>query len=108
MFRTRKLVKIFNSQAALQKAFGARRALEIMRRMAVLRAASCLGRVPKTPPDRCHQLVGDRNLQFAVDLVHPFRLVLEPANEPVPRMKDGGADLEEIDTIRILRIEDYH
>ncbi len=68
-FRTRKLEKPFNSADALQKTYGARMARVIMTRMAVLRAARRLALVPTTPPDRRHQLSGDRYEQFAVDLV---------------------------------------
>ena len=43
----------------------------------------------------CHPLTGDRNGQFAVDLVHPYRLVFE---------KNG----EEIQIANIIEIVDYH
>ena len=74
-FRTRKLEKVFNAADDLQKSYGARMARAIMMRMAVLRAAHRLALVPTTPPDRRHQLSGDRDEQFAVDLVQPYRIV---------------------------------
>ncbi len=77
-------------------------------RMAVLRAARNLALVPITPPDRRHQLVGDRNEQFAVDLVHPRRLVFAADHQPVPRRDDGGIDTEQVTAIRILDVVDYH
>ena len=43
--------------------------------MAVLNAASDLALVPTTPPERMNQLTEKLNGQFAVDLVHPLRLV---------------------------------
>ena len=30
--------------------------------------------------------------QFALDLVHPQRLVFELAHEPIPHLEDGGID----------------
>ena len=107
-FRTRKLEKAFNAADALQKTYGARMARAIMMRMAVLRAARSLELVPTTPPERRHQLVGDRDEQFAVDLVQRYRLVFEANHEPVPRKDDGGIDTEQVTAIRILDVVDYH
>ena len=107
-FRTRKLGRVLNAADALQKAYGVRIAKVIMMRMAVLRAARNLALVPTTPPDRRHQLSGDRDEQFAVDLVHPYRLVFEPSHEPLPRKHDGGIDTEKVTMITILDVIDYH
>ncbi len=107
-FRTRKLEKIFNVADALQKAYGARKARTIMLRMAVLSAARSLAAVPTTPPDRRHQLCGDRDEQFAIDLIHPYRLVFEANHEPVPRKDDGGIDAAQVTAITILELVDYH
>ena len=107
-FRTRKLERAFNAAAALQKTFGARMAKVIMMRMVVLKAARNLALVPATPPERRHQLSGDRDEQFAVDLVHPHRLVFEPNHEPLPRKDDGGIDTEQVTAITILDVIDYH
>ena len=107
-FRTRKLEKTVNAADTLQRAYGAPMARVIMLRMAVLRAARNLSLVPTTPPERRHQLVGDRDEQFAVDLVHPYRLVFEANHEPVPRKDDGGIDKERVTAITILDVVDYH
>ena len=80
----------------------------MMTRMAVLRAARSLMLVPTTPPDRRHQLSGDRDEQFAVDLVQPGRLVFEANHEPIPRKEDGGIDTEQVTSITILDVVDYH
>ena len=107
-FRTRKLERAFNSAAALQKTYGARMARVIMTRMAVLRAARSLALVPNTRPERRHQLRGDRDEQFAVDLVQPYRLVFEAGHEPVPRENDGGIGTQQVTAITILDVIDYH
>jgi len=44
----------------------------------------------------------------AVDLVHPRRLVVEPAHDPVPTKADGGLDWPEVKRIVIVEIVDYH
>ena len=108
VFRNRKLEKAFNSAAVLQKAYGAQMAKVIMMRMAVLKAARNLGVVPATRPDRRHQLSGDREAQFAVDLVHPHRLIFEPNHKPLPRKDDGGIDMAQVTAIMILDVIDYH
>ena len=107
-FRTRKLERTFNSADALQKAYGARMTRAIMNRLAVLKAARALALVPTTPPERRHQLRGDRDEQFAVDLVHPRRLVFVPNHEPLPRRDDGGIDTEQVTAITIIAVVDYH
>ena len=107
IFANTKVEKIFNSQKLLLKVYG-EQATKIRVRMAVLKAARCLAAVPVQKPDRRHQLTGDRKGTFAVDLKHPFRLVFEPADEPVPRKKDGGIDLDKVFSVRILQVEDYH
>ena len=107
-FRTRKLEKAFNAADALQRTYGTKMAKAIMMRMAVLRAARNLALVPITRPDRRHQLSADRDEQFAVDLVQPFRLVFEANQEPVPRRADGGIDTEQVTAIRMLEVIDYH
>ena len=107
-FRTRKLKKNFNEEAALRRAYGTQMAKAIVLRMAVLKAASNLAQVPTTKPDRRHQLSADREEEFAVDLVDPYRLIFEPNHEPLPRKDDGGIDLERVIAITILEVKDYH
>ena len=79
-----------------------------MIRMAVLKASINLAVVPTTPPERRHQLSGVRDEQFAVDLVHPKRLVFKVNHKPPQRRDDGGIDLEQVTSITILDLVDYH
>jgi proteic killer suppression protein len=55
-----------------------------------------------------HQLVGNREGQFSVDLDHPYRLIFYVADSPVPLKADGGADLSKVTTILIQGVEDTH
>jgi len=52
--------------------------------------------------------VGKRKGQLSVDLEHPYRLVFEPANEPCPRLLDGGLDWSEVTAVRVIGVEDTH
>lgn len=106
-FANSRLEKAFNSARLLKKEFG-EQVTKIGLRMAVLRQAPSLAHVPVQKPDRCHALSGNRSGSYAVDLKHPYRLVFEPAEVPVPRKADGGVDLEKVGSIRILGVEDYH
>ena len=107
-FSTRKLARTFNSGSALAKEYGDRMARTIQIRLAVLRNARTLALVPTSPPDRRHLLTGRRSGQYAVDLVHPFRLVFEPNHDPVPRTEDGGIDISQVTAITITEVVDYH
>jgi len=108
LFKSRKLQKIMNSHAELVREYGLPNAKLIMRRMLVVDAAECLADIPQDPPERCHALTGKRRGQYAVDVQHPYRVVLEPANDPVPTREDGSVDVQKVTSIRILEVTDYH
>ena len=80
----------------------------IMMRLAVLKNARVLSLVPTSRPERLHQLRQNRSGQFAVDLVHPYRLVFVPNHDPIPRNEDGGIDRNRITVITITEVVDYH
>ena len=80
----------------------------VMARIAVFQDASDLAKIPTFKPERCHQLAGDRDEQFAVDLVQPFRMAFEVAHDAMPRDKFGGIDKERVTAIRIVEVTDYH
>ena len=107
-FKTRKLEKVFNSERVLKTTYGSRMARTIAIRLAVLRNARDLAMIPTQPPERRHQLSGKRSGQYAVDLVHPHRLVFQPNHDPVPRLADGGIDAGHVTAITIVEVIDYH
>lgn len=97
----------FNSLKELSRSYGAENARRILRRLDDLRAAANLETM-RSLPGRCHELHHDRAGQLAIDVRHPYRLIFEPANEPVPRKADGGLDWAGVTSIRIREVEDYH
>lgn len=107
-FASAKLERTFNSHKQLLKEYGKETTKKIRIRMAVLRSSPTLSSVPTQKPDRCHPLKGDRRGEYAVDLNHPFRLVFEPAGDPLPVKGNGSTDISAVTVIRILRVEDYH
>lgn len=107
-FRTQKLKKTFDSERELKKTYGDRMARTIQKRLAILKNARSLALVPTRPPDRLHLLSDNRSGQYAVDLVHPYRLIFEPNHDPVPLKEDGGIDKDGVTKITILEVVDYH
>jgi toxin HigB-1 len=107
-FKSHKLTKIFNSDKELCNAYGKQMGQVIKRRMMVLNAAPTLEHVSHLPPERLHELEGKRKETFAVDLIHPFRLILKPDHNPIPYNEAGGIDLSKVTSVTILGVEDYH
>lgn len=107
-FRTTKLEKTFNSKREMDKTYGDRMAQVLAIRLAVLRSAQALSMVPSTPPERRHQLRRNMRGHYAVDLVHPHRLIFKPNHSPVPRLPDGGIDVAQVTAIMIVDVIDYH
>ena len=108
LFASPKMKKLFNSETELMRKYGAEGFKRIKLRMSVLRSAPSLASVPSVPPDRCHELKGNRKGQFAVDLHHPYRLVFRPTGDPPPRKEDGGIDKEKVESVTIIEVVDYH
>jgi plasmid maintenance system killer protein len=102
-FQSRKMAKEFNAQAQLVRRYGPRRAKLIRRRLDELRAAETLEVMSTIPRARCHELHQNLAGKLAVDLDHPYRLIFEPAHDPIPRKDDdGGLDWKRVTAIRIL------
>lgn len=56
----------------------------------------------------CHELEGDMKGQLAVKLDGGWRLIFEPADDPLPRLAGGGLDWKSVRSVRILEAKDYH
>lgn len=108
LFQDRKLERICNDQSLLVRRFGSIGTKLLRRRLDELRAAENLAVLRSLPQARCHELKGNREGTLAVDLEHPYRLIFEPANDPIPRKLDGGLDWADVTAIRVLAVEDYH
>jgi proteic killer suppression protein len=57
---------------------------------------------------RAHELSGDRAGQISVDVRHPYRLLLVPDQDEIPRKSDGGLDWTRVTKVKILGIVDTH
>lgn len=108
LFKTAKLEKECNNENLLVKRFGALRAKLLKRRLNELQAATSLDVLRSLPQSRGHELKGNRKGQLSVDLDHPYRLIFEPADNPIPKKSDGGLDWNKVTKVRIIGVEDTH
>ena len=108
LFKRSGCVKQSNDFKSLVQKCGNKRARLVRLRLDQLRAAVCLSDIPYIPPVRCHELSGNREGQLSVDLDHPYRLIFEPAYDPIPIKQDSGLDKTRIPRIKIIEIEDTH
>lgn len=107
LFPNDKLKRLFSDHRTLQRRWGDVGATKIALRLQQLAAADTLEDMRQLP-GRCHELAGDRQGQLAIDLHHPFRLVLRPADDPPPLKADGGLDWSAVHRVTIDEVVDYH
>jgi len=105
-FKHKKLKDLCEQAQLAQRNLGSKMARKLQARLADLLAAPSVAELPQA--DRPHPLKGDRAGEFALDLVHPKRLVFEPDHNPVPRKDDGGIDWSRVTRVCIIWIGDYH
>ena len=55
-----------------------------------------------------HPLGGNRSGQYAVTISSNYRLIFEPADDPLPLTDAGETDVTRVTTIRVLEVADYH
>lgn len=106
LFKTEKLRKNCEDINRASIEWGPRIARKVIQRILELHAADCLYDISHVPPTRCHSLQNNRQGQYAVDLLHPFRLVFQPISE------DGSVlvnpDPLKVTIVKILEVVDYH
>jgi len=107
-FPNTRLAKLFSSEKELVRKFGNVRAKLIMKRMAEITAAENLQLLTRLPQIRPHELVGNLKGKISLDLKDPYRLLVEPDYEKIPRKEDGGLDWGKIEKVVIIGVEDTH
>jgi proteic killer suppression protein len=94
-YKNHQIEKICTNASVAAKRFDKRTVGLIQQRVDEIHAADSVEMLVQFGIGRCHQLVGDRKGQFAMDLVHPQRLVFEVIRD-------------EIQIAEIQEIVDYH
>jgi len=107
-FANRKLTKELADEKTIVRNYGADNGRRICQRLAQLMAADDLETLRLLPQTRAHELTGDRAGQISVDVRHPYRLLLVPDHEEIPRKPDGGLDWMRVTKVKILGIVDTH
>jgi plasmid maintenance system killer protein len=104
----KRLRKVIDDDATCRREYGADMAKKLALRLASLRAAESLADFwpPKSGPERCHELKGDRKGTFSVDLKQPYRLLFRATKEP--SVADEQERWKSITSIDITVIEDTH
>ena len=94
-YKNNKIRKICTDIKVAEKTYGAQMAEKIDMRIGEISAADTVEMMIQFRIGRCHPLTQNRKGQYAMDLVHPYRLVFE---------KNGN----EIQIANILESVDYH
>ncbi len=104
----KRLRKVIADEAGCRREYGADMARKLALRLASLRAAESLADFwpAKSGPERCHELKGDRQGTFSVDLKQPYRLLFQATKEP--NVTDEKERWKSITSIDITGIEDTH
>jgi proteic killer suppression protein len=107
-FKNAGIQKLCSQSAVAQRKLGAKIARKLQQRLMELKAAGTLSEISRLPPARCHELKGNRKGQLSVDLLHPYRLLFVPADDPTPKKYEGGLDWSKVTDIKIIGIDDTH
>lgn len=104
-YATVDLEELCSEERLAKRALGPKGFKKLKARLAELEAAT---RVTDLVAGRPHQLLRDRYGQFAVDLDGACRLVFRPSEEPPPSAGGGGIAWNQVTSIVIVYIGDYH
>lgn len=107
IFSSKRLRKECTEQAVGIKEYGLNCARKLRARLSDLEAAESLHQM-RTLPGRLHQLTGDLNGVYSLDLEHPLRLLFQPDHDPPKVLPDGGIDERAVTAVRIIGIKDTH
>ena len=94
-YKNNKIRKVCTDAKTAERIYRREMADKIHQRIDEINAADTVEMMIQFHIGRCHPLTQNRKGQYAVDLVHPYRLVFE---------KNG----DEIQIANILEIVDYH
>ncbi len=105
-FKTRKLATVLNNSKQIDRKYGSS-AKKIKMRLNDMAIVENLEKLMALP-GRHHPLTGHRNGQFACDLEHPYRLIYQPDNEPLPIDDNNALIYSKVTIVEIIEITDYH
>ncbi len=95
-YKNKKIEKLCSNASKAEKVYGERVAEKIQMRIDQIKASDTIDDLIKYKIGRCHSLTGDRDGQYAMDLVHPLRLIFTVDESSC------------IQVAQIVEIVDYH
>lgn len=108
VFATKDLLRLCHDERLAVRSWGKQRWKLLSRRLDQMIAAPNLAAFMGTPGFP-HPLRGNRSGHFTVDLDGPYRLVFEPADDPLPLLNETDqVDLKRVQAVRVLGVEDTH
>lgn len=107
-FANRRLERWCSTPTQRVRKWGPENARRVAARLAELRAADSLEDMRTLPQARAHELKGDRRGQISLDLSHPYRLIVTPADPESARRPDGGLDWSQVVAVVVEEVEDTH
>ena len=93
-YKNKAIEKICTNASYAIKKHGMQMAEKIQLRIKQIKASDSVEQMVQYKIGRCHPLHGNRENQYAVDLIHPYRLVFEK----------NGSDIQ----VLVIEITDYH
>lgn len=106
-FDKKKLEQYANNDKLALKDLGKIRAALYKERLDDIRAATTLEDI-RHLPGNFHELKANRKGLWACYLDHPYRLVFEPHENPIPTNENGQYIWIDIKGVEILEIVNYH
>lgn len=94
-YKNRKLQKVCTDAKVAERMYGRKMADKIHQRIDEISAADSVEMMIRFRIGRCHPLAQNRKMEYAMDLIHPYRLVFKKIGEKVQ-------------IAYILEIVDYH
>ena len=79
-----------------------------MRRLKDISAAETLADLASVHGNKVHHLGRNRDGQYGVDALKPYRIILTPNPLPVPQDDSGRKELEKVTSVWVEENVDYH
>lgn len=107
-YANRRLERWCSSPTTRARKWGPENGRKLGSRLKELKAADTLADMLALPQARAHPLTGDRRGQISLDLSHPYRLIVTPADPYSARLPDGGLDWTQVHAVVVQEVVDTH
>lgn len=95
IYKNKQIQKVCENGKIAIKQYGDKMAVVLRQRLVEIQVSESIEKLLTQRIGRCHQLKGNRKNQYAMDLIHPYRLIFVVKED-------------EIQIAKIMEIVDYH